>query len=185
MIELPPNTHPEHHFFQQFRYDAHLMFYCHDETHSFSKPTEAMDSFREGITREFLNRVRCKLGLRDTELIFLACSEYGKANVGHVHVLISLDPLRRNGLTAPKFAQAQKRLENAVNEVESQMFRDTIKVTIKNIGKELSDSTDCLIYVCKLEPGHPFKSFFYPKWFKATRKATDSRAESTFKVTLK
>lgn len=169
MIKLPPNTHPEHHFFQQFRYDTHLMFYCHDETNAFSKPTEVKDSFREGITRDFLNRVRCKLGLRDTELIFLACSEYGKTNVGHVHVLISLDPLRRNERSTRKLALAQERLNKAVADVESEMFKDAIKVTIKTIGSQTSDSTDCLTYVCKIEPGHSYKSFFHPKWFKAMR----------------
>lgn len=162
-ILLPPNTIPEFHYFQRFRWDWHLVFYCHNENDPFVNKRESAFTLRENLTRDFMIRLQRRLGLRAKEIVFFASTEFGITQRGHLHVLLSLDRLRSK-LAFTKISNSNLIMNSAVDEAREEMFQRRLKINCELISPCEEGQTDILSYVCKNEFGHEYKHCFYSRF---------------------
>jgi hypothetical protein len=161
---LPPNTVPEFYALHQFTYDWHLVVYSHNEGSSFASRSEAAYTKREGLARDFMNRLQRRLGLRQKDLFFLGVTEFGDTQKGHLHLLLSFDGLRKKG-RLDKIASSEVAMKAVVSQASKEMFRDRLKVDCETIRSSDDDQRRMLSYVCKKEFGHDYKHCFMSNWF--------------------
>lgn len=156
---LPANTVPEFHHFQRLCFDWHLVFYCHNGDASFSSQHESAFTQREGLARDFMNRLQRRLGLRQKEMAFFAATEFGKTGRGHLHILISLDGLRQKN-RMEKLAICAASFSRAVEIVHAEMLPKSIKVECESVLSDAKNQKKMLSYVCKIEQGRDYKHCF-------------------------
>jgi hypothetical protein len=162
---LPPNTVPEFHYFKRYRYDWHLVLYCHDDGTFFGSQSEAAYTKREGQARDFINRIQRRLGLRQKEMIFFATTEFGDTGNGHLHLLISMDGLRKKG-RLDKVEYCTNQIPHILDIVRSEMFPTSIKIGYESILADEDNQKRLLSYVCKKEDQRDYKHCFYSRCIK-------------------
>jgi hypothetical protein len=162
---LPPNTVPEFHYFKRYRYDWHLVLYCHDDGTFFGSQSEAAYTKREGQARDFINRIQRRLGLRQKEMIFFATTEFGDTGSGHLHVLISLDGLRQK-CRSEKLKRCSERFPRIVDNVRATMFQSSLKIGCESIMPDDENQQKILSYICKKEYQRDYKHCFYSRCIK-------------------
>jgi len=162
---LPPNTVPEFHFFKRYRYDWHLVFYCHDDGSFFASQREAAYTKRESQARDFMNRVQRRLGLRQKEMIFFATTEFGDTGNGHLHLLISMDGLRKK-CRLDKIEYCTNQISHILDIVRSEIFPTSIKIGYEPILSDEDSQKRLLSYVCKKEDQRDYKHCFYSRCIK-------------------
>jgi hypothetical protein len=166
---LPSNTVPEFYSMQWFHYDYHLVFYCHDSENFFASTSEAAHNYREGKARDFMNRLQMRLKLRQGEMMYCGTTEFGKAALGHLHILVSFDPLREKQ-KHDKIKNCRLKIQSQVAAIRKQMFSESIKVGIEKIRDSQQDQQKMLSYVCKIEIGRDYKHCFFSKCIKTLNK---------------
>ncbi len=159
---LPANTVPEFHYFQRFCFDWHLVFYCHNEDAMFSSQHEGAFTHREGQARDFMNRLQRRLSLRENEMVFFATTEFGKTGGGHLHILISLDGLRKKG-HLEKLVFCAASFPQATEMIRKGMFPKSLKIDCQPITPDIESQNRLLSYVCKKERGQNYKHCFFSK----------------------
>jgi hypothetical protein len=160
---LPANTVPEFHSMQRFCFDWHLVFYSHNGNGRFTSQSEAAFTQREGQARDFMNRLQRRLAIRQKEMFFFATTEFGKSGKGHLHILISLDGLRRKN-RMEKLTLCATRFPQAVKVVYSEMFPKSLRIDHESIPLDAKSQERILSYICKKERGRDYKHCFYSRW---------------------
>jgi hypothetical protein len=168
---LPENTFPEFHFYQRFTYAWHLIFYDHNEKGYCSIRSEKDYTKREGVARDFLNRLQRRLGLRHKEMIFFASTEFGKFQKGHFHVLISFDRLHGKG-AFDKIESSNASMPFSVEELRKHMFPKSMKIKCIPVRSSEENQRNVLSYVCKKEGGHDYKHFFASRFIMSAKALT-------------
>lgn len=171
---IPKNTHPEYFRLQKLQYDWHLILYAHDEKDFFTSKAEAAQNYREGIVRDYMVRLQRHLKLRGNQMIFVASNEYGAAGLGHVHILISFDPLRQAGKKDKERSCKRiisKKAELVWNEMKSQMMKPSIQLKVVSVNRRATDQRKVLSYVLKVENGdsREHKHIYYSHFLTSQR----------------
>lgn len=129
-----------------------------DEENPFAVLSGNGEQLRQDRVRRFMNSLRCHLSLRGRDWFWVATSEQGFTKVGHIHLLIALDPKVR---TMNPIASA-KELNGALRKLLPQVF--PMPHFTNDIGflDDKSDQSEVISYFTKLE-NQKEKDFFFSR----------------------
>ncbi len=87
--------HPESCRLKDFDWQGMITLKFHSSSYSKNDLRGIGSKNRFAFVEAYMNNLRNKFRLSDREFIWVACEEFGKSGMGHVHIIFSFDYLRR------------------------------------------------------------------------------------------
>jgi len=165
---------------QQFSWQGLLTIKFHSAAYSKDDPKGEGQRNRLKFLADFMENLRAKkFRISPREFAWVACEEFGKSGMGHLHVLFSFDPLRKKG-RADKIPRMEYFSENGDFDREG---TESLAFTCKSLGINPSsvvfhwspmwENRGLVDYFCKIEFGRSGKDF---EWSKFCQKHGISKA---------
>lgn len=146
---------PEMAFLQQFQWEG--MITIRFEAAGWKANTDSGRSRRKHFVRALMNNLRAKWKVRDSDIYWVAATEWGASGAAHYHVIFSFLNLVSKGVEAADLTDFDQVLEESISYICKDQAVPARSIDFRWSPKY--DDIGLVNYVCKTEPGYDYKDF--------------------------